>query len=86
MDTERSLVDMTPEEREQCVGMRAQVLAPGIDLSAVILRIADDQAEVQFPTERNARGYYHQSEVIPDLATPRAWMTDGSPPNDRMAR
>ncbi|RAV34889.1 hypothetical protein [Corynebacterium heidelbergense] len=85
MSDDDTLLGMSPEEREQCVGMRA--IVPGTGLCAVILRILDDDGvELQFPEERNARLYYPHCEVIPDFSVPRAWMPDGSPPDAHVVR
>lgn len=72
----RTLADMTPEEREQCVGMWCEAQSYGHLL--VLARLEGNDARVTVP-----QGPYPHTAPLsnftprPDL--PRAWNPDGTP-------
>lgn len=80
----KTLADMTPEERAECVGMWAshqghEVKNEPCGNLGVVSEIDNGLAWISFPKE-NAETYpFSFEDVTPRFDLPRAWMPDGEP-------
>lgn len=78
----RTLADMTPQEREACVGMWCYFRTPnGVLGSGIIVEVDSACADVFTP--QNLNFYAEDRWVTPRFDLPRAWGADGEPVKGR---
>lgn len=77
----RTLADMTPEERQACVGMWCDNLASAAkEPSPVVLAcVQGEQCWILHTNIHGERSAFPLEYVAPRLDIPRAWNLDGTP-------
>ena len=73
----KTLVDMTAEERAECVGMWA--LIEGISLAVIAEADETNTCVVTYPQWDGDSAVHLNGMVTPRFDLPRAWMPDGQP-------
>lgn len=89
----KTLADMTPQEREECVGMWCSY-NNGIGTQCAVLAMPDMKntymgeertAKLIMPHMKGIAIYRHWSSITPRHDLPRAWQPDGTPPKGEWA-
>ena len=75
----KTLADMTPGERKQCVGMWSDYLFDGQKHIGVLLNCDYGMPVIHVPSSRT-KEYAELRKVTPRFDLPRAWNADGTPP------
>ena len=73
----KTLADMTPEERADCVGMWADTTGQGLGVIVNATELSD--CWVLFPEGGGRVATCHNQRVTPRFDLPRAWTPDGEP-------
>ena len=73
----KTLADMTPEERADCMGMWA--LIEGINLAVIVEVDETDTCVVIYPEWQSNTAVHLNEMVAPRFDLPRAWTPDGEP-------
>ena len=78
----KTLADMTPEEREQCVGMWCEYKDGNGTKLAVIVEtwLTDPEACMAYDISCHENRHPLGGDVTPRFDLPRAWNPDGTPP------
>lgn len=78
----KTLADMTTEERDECVGSWCEYLLDGQKRIGVLLNCDYGMPVIHVPSSRNEE-YAELRKVTPRFDLPRAWNSDGTPPQEQ---
>ena len=73
----KTLADMTPEERADCVGRWADAMGQGLGVIVNATELSD--CWVLFPEDGGSVATCRNQRVTPRFDLPRAWTPDGEP-------
>lgn len=77
----RTLADMTPEERDQCRGMWADDSSAPRNQVIICEIITPNLIRCICPTQHEYVLGFPSEDLTPRFDLPRAWNSDGTPPN-----
>lgn len=76
----RTLADMTPEERDECIGMWVETQAFNQPRLGIFLDwLAQRNEAIILRTDNRQKFLTHLHKLIPRFDLPRAWNPDGTP-------